>query len=148
MKPYINYNEGKIEEPLLWERHCHTRYEMIAVAEGDITVLLEGQSYRLQKNQICILPPLSYHSVTANKGGLYRRVTALFDAEFIPKPLAESLLGNRVGLVIRNSPVVERLVELARKENHDFYEPLIESLMIEVLYEAAESEEIAAKVLR
>ena len=54
----FEYIESKIDHPILWESHCHAQYEMIAVAAGDITVMLEGQKYRLQKNQIIIIPPL------------------------------------------------------------------------------------------
>ena len=71
----FEYIESKIDHPILWESHCHAQYEMIAVADGDITVMLEGQKYRLQKNQIIIIPPLFYHSVTANGGERYRRIT-------------------------------------------------------------------------
>ena len=80
----LEYIESKIDHTVLWESHCHAQYEMIAVAGGDITVMLEGQKYRLQKNQIIIIPPLFYHSVTANGEGVYRRITALFGIDAIP----------------------------------------------------------------
>ena len=57
----IEYIESENHSSILWESHCHAKYEMIAVLDGDITVMLEGQSYRLQKNQIIIIPPLFYH---------------------------------------------------------------------------------------
>ena len=63
----VRYIESEIEHPVLWESHCHSQYEMIAVAKGDITVMLEGQNYRLKENQILIVPPLLHHSVTANE---------------------------------------------------------------------------------
>ena len=44
----IEYTESQIHSSILWESHCHARYEMIAVVDGDITVMLEGQKYRLQ----------------------------------------------------------------------------------------------------
>jgi quercetin dioxygenase-like cupin family protein len=64
----FDYVESVVDQPMLWESHCHAKYEMIAVTEGDITVMLEGQNYRLKKNHI-IIPPLFYHSVTANGEG-------------------------------------------------------------------------------
>ena len=83
----IEYTESESAHSVLWERHCHSQYEMIAVAEGDITVTLEGQNYRLKENQILIVPPLFYHSVKANGEGSYRRITALFGADIIPSVL-------------------------------------------------------------
>ena len=71
----IKYTESLIEQPVLWESHCHSQFEMIAIADGDITVVLEGQNYRLKKNQIIIIPPLCYNSVMSNEKGNYRRIT-------------------------------------------------------------------------
>ena len=34
----IGYTESEINKPILWESHCHAQFEMIAVAEGDVSV--------------------------------------------------------------------------------------------------------------
>ena len=60
---------------------------MIIVAEGNITVRLEEQYYYLKENQMLVIPPLFYHSITANEKGRYRRITALFDLNAIPELL-------------------------------------------------------------
>ena len=60
----LAYTESRSDQSVLWENHCHAKFEMIAVLEGDVNVLLEGRRYRLKENQTIILPPLCYHSIS------------------------------------------------------------------------------------
>ena len=129
------YIESKIDHPILWESHCHAQYEMIAVADGDITIMLEGQKYRLQKNQIIIIPPLFYHSVTANEEGSYRRITALFGADSIPGVLREAFSKQERNTIVHPS-CIEKIKEICRGEDASFYAPLLQSLMVEIFYDA------------
>ena len=39
------------------DNHCHSRYEMILVVEGDITIKLENKIYSLTANQCIIITP-------------------------------------------------------------------------------------------
>lgn len=132
---YLEYVESWIEHPILWESHCHTQFEMIAVAEGDINVMLEGKNYRLKKNQIIMIPPLSYHTVTANEQGNYRRVTALFDLSAIPSVLQDEFGDREAGVATASFSCVETLKEICRKEEPSFYAPLAYSLMIQIFYD-------------
>lgn len=141
----FEYIESKIDHPILWERHCHAQYEMIAVADGDITVMLEGQKYRLQKNQIIIIPPLFYHSVTANGEGIYRRITALFGIDAIPGVLQEEFTNQGRNTSIDASRI-ERIKEICQKENSTFYAPLLQSLMIEIFYDALQIPQAPTKM--
>ena len=136
----LEYTESLVEHPILWESHCHGQYEMIAVADGDITVLLEGQSYRLQANQIILIPPLLYHSVTANENGNYRRITALFGTDAIPDALQSAFKGQ---LAIFSFQQTDRLKELCQAENPAFYRPLAQSLMVQIFYDALKAQEPA-----
>ncbi len=52
-----------IDNPVLWDSHCHAQFEMIAVLEGDISIMLEGRSYRLTEKQTVIIPQLLYHTM-------------------------------------------------------------------------------------
>ena len=53
----MEYIESEIGHPVLWERHCHAQHEMIAVADGDITVVLENlaQYTSRSKSSLCHL---------------------------------------------------------------------------------------------
>ena len=59
----FEYTEHMIDNPVLWDSHCHAQFEMIAVLEGDISIMLEGRSYRLTEKQTVIIPQLLYHTM-------------------------------------------------------------------------------------
>ena len=152
----IEYTESEIRPSILWESHCHARYEMIAVVDGDISVMLEGHNYRLQKNQSIIIPPLFYHSIMANEEGAYRRITALFGIDTIPSVLRDIFTRQGKDTVLPAS-LIEKIKEVCQKEDVAFYAPLLQSLMVEIFYEAlhssspspqAEVDEFLKKALR
>jgi len=140
----VEYIESKIEYPILWERHCHAQFEMIAVASGDITVMMEGQTYRLQKNQILIIPPLFYHSVTANEKGRYRRITALFGLDVIPTVLQDKFTNQGRNTAV-DASCIEKIKEICQKEDSVFYAPLLQSFMVEIFYNALHSSSPSAE---
>ena len=41
----FEFIESQIDNNVLWESHCHPQYELIAVFEGDISIMIEGRSY-------------------------------------------------------------------------------------------------------
>ena len=133
------YTESDIDATVLWENHCHSRYEMIAVLEGDVSVMLEGRSYRLTERQTLIISPLCYHTITPNVGGRYRRVTVLFDREAVPEVLRERLARQDVRHMIFSSHRTDELGRICKESDPDFYAPLAEALMVELLYRSTQS---------
>lgn len=130
----FSYTESTVENHVLWESHCHARYEMIAVLEGDIGIMLEGRTYRLTENQTIIIPPLLYHAITANKKGAYRRITVLFDIHAVPAVLQDCFLRKAADLTICTSRQLKDLQWICRDAAQAFYEPLAQSLMIGIFY--------------
>ncbi len=135
----FEYIESNINHSVLWENHCHAQFEMIAVLEGDITVMLEGKNYRLIKNQNIIIPPLCYHSITANEGGAYRRATVLFDRDAIPEVLRAEFTKSHTDIAIVFSPHIEKLKTICENEAPAFYAPLAQSLMVQFFYDALQA---------
>jgi AraC-like DNA-binding protein len=117
---------------------------MIAVEKGDITVTPEGQNYRLAENQIIFIPPLVYHSVTANGKGRYCRITALFDADAIPDVLHGEFSKRERGTSIDSSRM-KKLKDICQKQNSVFYAPLLRSMMTELFYDALQMPYASAK---
>ena len=138
------YVESDVETPVLWESHCHAQFEMLAVLEGDVSIMLEGRSYRLTKHQTVILPPLLYHTITANKRGCYRRIAVLFDVAAIPAVLRERFLKKDAHLTILFFDRDDELRRICQEETPSFYEPLAESLMVQLLYADAQAEQTDA----
>jgi AraC-like DNA-binding protein/quercetin dioxygenase-like cupin family protein len=128
----IKYNETSIESSVLWEKHCHSRFELIAVLEGDVSVMLEGLTYRLTADQCIIVPPLAYHSITINAIGTYRRVTALFPLDTVPEVLRGDFTATAPAVFY--SDCTDRLAAAVQRGAPDLFSPLAKSLMIEVFY--------------
>ena len=132
----FEYNESEIDSIVLWESHCHSQFEMIGVLEGDIMITLEGKKYRVSQGQSVMITPLSYHTITANKKGCYRRLTTLFDASAIPEEIRAYFTVGESEIFIASSHQLERLMNICKEEDPSLYHPLAEALMIEVFYEA------------
>lgn len=141
----LEYTESLVEQPVIWESHCHGQYEMIAVADGDIMVRLEGQNYRLKKNQIIIIPPLCYHSVTANEEGSYCRITALFGIEAIPSVLRSEFTEKGRSTYVSSS-TIDKIKKLCLEDNDSYYAPLIQSLMIQIFYDSLSDAQNSVKI--
>lgn len=141
----LAYAESEVRQPVLWESHCHAQFEMILVGEGDITVTVEGKRYRLKKNQGVVIPPLLYHSVTANEEGIYRRITALFGIDAIPSVLQDEFANCEREAAVDCSHI-DKLKDICQKDIPAFYAPLLQSLMIEIFYDALRMPQTPAKI--
>ncbi|MBE6576998.1 MAG: AraC family transcriptional regulator [Ruminococcaceae bacterium] len=135
----IEYNEEIIDRSVLWESHCHALFEMIAVVEGDVDIMLEGTGYRLKENQVIIIPPLCYHSITVNESRAYKRVTVLFDGDAIPEVLRKELAKRGAQTPVLLSAKVDKLKRICEEDRPEFFAPLAHSLMIQLLYDALQS---------
>ena len=138
----IRCKENAVEQDLLWESHCHTQYEAISVLEGDILIMEEGATYRLTARQTAVIPPLSYHTVTANKKSLYRRVTTLFDRDAIPPPLRDRFTSDASRAPVILSDHGKRLMKAVTASDPQFYAPLADSIMVDLLYRYVEGEHV------
>ena len=136
----MEYVESQMDSFVLWESHCHARFELIIVLEGDVNVMLEGRSDRLTEGQTALIPPLAYHTVTANGKGIYRRVTALFDGEHIPAPLRDRFL-EKEAVFEGETTHGEGLRRLCEQQETQFYLPLAESYMTQIFYRGYEAGE-------
>ncbi len=133
-KFYIQYKDDIIGNSLIWETHCHDQFEMIIVLDGRINVTLEGRDFKLEQNEMIVVPPLCYHAISANKSERYKRITILFDSNAIPLSLLSSFGENACIRVIERR-VTEKLQAIFSEDDTRFYAPLAEGLTLEILYE-------------
>ena len=136
----FEYLESYVEDTVLWERHCHIFFEMITVLEGWITIVVEGQSYTVKRNQTIIIPPLCYHTVSAEQKGVYRRITATFYAEAIPSEIFDPFTASLAKILPFQCNCLKELKEICTAENPTFYAPLANSLMIRAFYDCIDRE--------
>lgn len=135
----IHSKEENIESEILWENHCHAGYEMIAVLLGDIRITLESRECRLTEGDAIVIPPLCYHTISANKKSLYRRLTVDFNEHAVPQPLCE-LISKKIPSPFHTGGArLRKLSEICRAENAEFYAPLAAAIMVELLYEASDA---------
>ena len=133
---HIEYKEDSVSDALLWESHCHAEFEMISVLAGDVSILLEGRTYRLTEGRTVISPPLRYQMLYANRKGLYQRVTARFPVTAIPDVLKPHFTVEGAPPSVFPSEIPQELRRIVRKGAHGFYAPLAESMMVRLFYDA------------
>lgn len=135
----LTYSQSHVDSQILWENHCHTLYEMIAVLKGNVNITLEGRTYRLKENTMIIIPPLCYHMVSANKTGDYQRITAFFSKTAIPSVLQEDFTRRDVSPVICSIPWSNEIRGIFKSNSSPYYEPLVNSMMTQLFYQRIEA---------
>lgn len=135
----MEYRESRVDHPVLWESHCHAQFEMIGVLAGDVSITIEGKSYRLTEQQTAVIPPLCYHTLHANQRGLYRRVTVLFDTDAVPEVLRDRLSNEEIAIF--PSLHLERMKSICQESDRSYYQPLAEALMIQSLYDRTDAKQ-------
>ncbi len=132
------YRKTLTQSHNIFENHCHLLFEMIAVFEGSVNVQIEGTKYRLTPYEAAVIPPLTYHSVFANEGAMYQRITFLFDLDFIPSEIQKDFTEK-----IQTYPIVthdslkfvfNQLLQTFQEDDLTRYAPLLESLLIQIFY--------------
>ena len=132
---HLHYKSDIVESTLLWENHCHAKYEMIAVLNGSIVVTVEGRDVKLRQGEAIVIPPLRYHGIRADENGNYRRLTVLFNENAIPAMLKDTLAEQTPAPCLISPHLRAELQRVCREENKDFFGPLANSLMVQALYE-------------
>ena len=129
------YSEHFVENKILWESHCHARFELIAVLEGGVMLETEGVRRPLSKGQLLVLPPLLYHSIIAEQRCTYRRVTVLFDSAMLPPVLKEAFISKALLFPVLSSSLLSSLEAIAPLADTPYYTPLFEAVLLQIFYE-------------
>ncbi len=120
----------------VYEKHCHTEYELIYLLNGSVLINLEGEKILLTEKDAILISPLSYH-IVSGRGTAYRRLIMRFSVEDVPaeiRPLLEK--GAKASPVNRDAQLSKLLARLADVlENGDeIYRPLAYAWLTESLY--------------
>ena len=134
----ISYREGDISGEHIFEKHCHARYEMIAVIEGEIGLIIENKKYELRAGRVAIIPPFKYHSVFTVGNTVYKRMTALFESSFIPEEISEDfkqrVYGNPIAANREIEDILRSVKELFSESEHTKFFPLASGLILQAVY--------------
>ena len=136
----INYVENTVGHSILWETHCHSKYEILAIMEGELNVTIEGQSFVLNDNDVIIIPPLLFHTTSVTKTGNYKRAVISFNQSKIPEELKPYFEANCLSAssFYSNQPI--ELQKICLSNRHEFYRALTDSIIIKMMYEYIDSE--------
>lgn len=136
----LAYKDEEVHAPLLWENHCHARFELIAVHEGNVTITPEGKRLHISGGELLIIPPLLYHTVEPEQKGTYCRTTVLFDLSFVPEILRETFLARTKEIQPIPLEQLTALHDLLRRmQDTAYHAPLIACLLTEILYTYTET---------
>ena len=135
----VNYTEDIVINSLSWETHCHSKYEILAVLEGEIWVNIEGQNLVLNDNNVIVIPPLLFHATSVTKTGNYKRVTISFHQAKIPKELKPYFEANCLSAACFYSNQPIELQKICLSNQHEFYRALTDSIIIKMMYEYIDS---------
>ena len=74
-----------------YSAHTHNFPELLFLREGDVNFILDGKQYRLQKNDLVIIPPMAVHEVRFESDRSYERHDIIFDEELVSFAFLDSL---------------------------------------------------------
>lgn len=138
----LRYIESGANSSALFERHCHFRFEMIAVMSGRIEIIIEGRAFECRAGDLAVIPPLTYHSVVASGNAEYKRVTALFDGGILPENVLAGLSESVKLSPIRSHSAFQYIFsELQRaisSGDSKSYSQLADSAAIQLIYTCAD----------
>ena len=135
----FSFNEDYISDSLLYEKHCHGEFEIIYIVDGGIDLVYEGRSYRAPRGRVVVFPPLSYHSIAADLNTDYKRIAVVFRPDTFPLEIERKLTVNSDASPVFHSPALKQIIsdlfQTISTKNVNDYIPLIESLIIQTIYQ-------------
>lgn len=81
IEPAKNFTESP--DPNLFNMHAHDRYEIFCFLSGDAKYFVEGNIYKLKKNDILIIKKAESHSLLIRSVIPYKRITVHFTNDAI-----------------------------------------------------------------
>jgi len=134
----ISYREGIVDSEQIFESHCHTRYEIIAVFEGNVSIVIDNKKFTLRAGESAVIPPLAYHSVFGREEIMYKRATALFEESVIPKEIEKDFKAKTLSQSISSHELListlDRIKSVFTESRDESFLPLIKSFLVEALY--------------
>ena len=78
-KIFYNHIINKAPNKIFFDLHTHDICELIFLQKGDVSGIINGKTYNLQKNDLIIFRPGVLHGIQINTHKEYERINILFD---------------------------------------------------------------------
>lgn len=75
------------------KQHCHDKYEILYVIEGEGRCLIEGVQYPIKPRTVFVFSPLVYHAIYLDEGCIYDRTSVYFEERAVCESVADILKG-------------------------------------------------------
>ena len=96
-------------------KHSHSCYELILFIKGDATHVIEDRKYKLSKNDLILIKPLSYHYIQIDSNKTYERYNLLINAKALEIENIEAVASNYEVINLSSNAIA---LELFSKIDH------------------------------
>lgn len=143
------HNIERFREDKPYEMHCHHKYEICYIIEGEITFKIEGASYVLTPGMGVIVKPLQYHATYSNHHNQkYERLIFEFDKSVVPLTI-RTQFKNEINpiKIIYNVNVLNAYADLRNLDSHDdSFKDFYHSFFVQIAYLFTFSPQVDKKV--
>lgn len=89
---HVHYKLDTVLPKGIDSRHCHERYEILYVSDGNGKCVIEGMDVKLQPNTVIIVKPLTYHNLVLDENTCYERYVIQFNLSSLVGDTADIFL--------------------------------------------------------
>lgn len=132
------YNQNTLISDRSYATHCHNVYEILFLLSGTATVSTEGRIYPIEKYDLVITRPMSFHSIDIYGSQKYNRINILVNSS---KQLVRLLNTLSQKLEVVNCENIPTIIDCFKKmETYNKHFPvedfnvLLNNLLVEVCY--------------
>lgn len=124
------------DNPVRLKRHYHDGHQILYVASGAVTVIVDGEAHRVEAGSLVILSRFEEHSIRV-EAGEYRRYTLRISSEASAKFAEDYLLSS---VLVNRSSRFRHVVDVRDMRNK--FEGLLSDMVLEFGKESAMREEM------
>ncbi|MBQ1942820.1 MAG: helix-turn-helix transcriptional regulator [Clostridia bacterium] len=108
------------EEVEQFHRHMHNEYEILYFLQGDTEYFIESTAYRLQRGDLLLVKPRTYHHVNRLSNAVYERFVITFSEEEISCGLFASLKDKQGIYAVPQGGIIDRFFQTVIEEKQRF----------------------------
>ena len=105
-----SYTESTFSKNFL--PHYHEKCELVFLVSGDVSYVVEGKTYKLNKCDVVVSRPMQIHTILPSDGTAYERYVAIFNPHILPREIWDKV---KKGPDVYPSAANDRIIELFTK---------------------------------
>ena len=121
---FVYKKRKPMEEREQFHRHMHNEYEILYFLQGDTEYFIESTAYRLQRGDLLLVKPRTYHHVNRLSNALYERFVITFSEEEISSELFSHLKDKQGIYAVPQGSMIDRFFPTVVEEKQSFSQDL------------------------